>query len=237
MAHSQQSSTTSAEGRSLAARVLGVGFRKETYTNLAYLLVRFPLGIAYFIVLVTGISLGLSLVPLVVGVPILVGVLAIGGYIGVLEAGLLDGLSDRDVSIEVADPSELSLTEYLKTVATDPRNYLLVAFGFGSFIAGIHLFVAITIVFSLGLALAVTPFVYWLPNVDYDLMDVGGTVELGPVLIDTGSMAGVTITTAPQAAAVSLVGLLICLAGLHAVNGTAWLFGAVTERLLGTASE
>lgn len=76
------------------------------------------------------------------------------------------------MSIDLADPSELSVTAYLKTVATDPRNYLFVAFGFASFVGS-------TVVFSLGLALAATPFVYWIPGVEYNLMEVGGSIELG----------------------------------------------------------
>jgi hypothetical protein len=58
MTRSQQISTAEAGGWSLANRIFGVGFRRETYANLAYLLTRFPLGIAYFTVLITGLSLG-----------------------------------------------------------------------------------------------------------------------------------------------------------------------------------
>ena len=122
MTRSQQFSTVEARGRSLATRLFGVGFRRETYANLAYLLARFPLGIAYFTVLITGLSLGVGLVPMVVGLPILAGVLALGGYIGVVEAALIGRLRGRDVSLSLADPHDLSVTEYLKTVVTTPRN-------------------------------------------------------------------------------------------------------------------
>jgi hypothetical protein len=237
MSHGRQSGTAQAGEQSLFRRAFGVGFRRETYANLAYLLARFPLGIAYFTVLVTGISLGLGLVPLVVGVPILAGVVALGGYIGVVEAGLLRRLRGSTVSVDLADPSDLSMTEYLKTVATDPRNYVLLAFGFGSFVVGIQLFVAITVVFSLGLAFAAAPLVYWRPGVDYNLADVTGTVELGGVSVDAGSLAGAGINTLPEALAASAVGIVVCLAGLHAVNLTAGLLGALTEHLLGISSK
>ena len=237
MSQSQQFGTVHADGRSLGRRVLGVGFRRETYANLAYLLVRFPLGIAYFTILVTGLSLGVGLVPVIVGVPILAGVLALGGYIGVVEAKLLGHLRGRDVAYDPADPSELSLKAYLKTVATDPRNYLLVLFGLGSFVAGIHLFVAIVVVFTLGLALAAAPFLYRVPGVEYGSIHTPGTVELGAMSLDAGSTAGLTVNTLPEALIASLLGVVVCLAGLHAVNLTAWLFGALTERLLRTYSE
>jgi hypothetical protein len=232
MTRSQQFNTAEAGGWSLSNRLFGVGFRRETYANLAYLLARFPLGIAYFTVLVTGLSLGVGLVPMVVGLPILAGVLALGGYIGVVEAALLTRLRGRDVSVTLANPRELSVPEYLKSVATTPRNYLLVAFGFASFVVGIPLFVAITVVFSLGFTLVATPFLYWIPGVEYEFTGLRGTIEVGSSSVDAGSVVGASINTLPEALAVSAVGVLVCLAGLHAVNLSAWLLGGLTERLL-----
>jgi hypothetical protein len=237
MAQSHRFDTAQAGGRSLANRVFGVGFRRETYANLAYLLVRFPLGIAYFTILVTGLSLGVGLVPVIVGVPILAGVLALAGYIGVVEAKLLGHLRGRDVAYDPADPSELSLKTYLKTVATDPRNYLLVLFGLGSFVAGIHLFVAIVVVFTLGLALAAAPSLYRVPGVEYGSIHTPGTVELGAMSLDAGSTAGLTVNTLPEALIASLLGVVVCLAGLHAVNLTAWLLAGLTERVLTPLSD
>ena len=112
MKQSQQFDTTEGGRRSLASRAFGVGFHRETDHSLAYLIARFPLGIAYFTILVTGLSLRVRLVPVVVGIPILAGVLALGGYIGILEAGLLCRLCGRDVSITLADPSELSIINF-----------------------------------------------------------------------------------------------------------------------------
>jgi hypothetical protein len=237
MAQSQQFDAAETDGRSLVNRVFGVGFRRQTYANLAYLLARFPLGIAYFTVLTTGVSLGVALVPVAVGIPILAGVLAFGGYIGVVEAGLLRRLRGRDVSISLADPSELSITDYLKTVVTTPRNYLLVAFGFASFALGIPLFVVITVVFSLGIALAVTPLVYWIPGSGYNLDAPRGTIDVGSFSVETGSVAGGSINTLPEALAASVIGVVVCLAGLHAINLGAWAIAGLTERTLTSLSE
>ncbi|ESS03436.1 MAG: putative sensor [uncultured archaeon A07HR67] len=94
---------------------------------------------------------------MVVGLPILAGVLTLGGCIGVVEVGLLGRLRGQDTSITLADPRELPVIEWLKTVATAASNYLLIGFGFVSFVVGIPLFVAITIVFAIGFTLAATP--------------------------------------------------------------------------------
>ena len=61
--------------RSLGA-VVGVIRRPQTYVNVLYLLLSFPLGIAYFVFLVTGLSVGFGLVVIWVGVSILALVLA-----------------------------------------------------------------------------------------------------------------------------------------------------------------
>jgi hypothetical protein len=231
--HAQQDAV--AGRRSLVRRALGVGFRSETYRNLAYVLARFPLGITYFTVFVTGLSLGLSLVPLLVGVPILCGVLALGGYVGVVEAWLLRHLRGSEVAYDHTDPAELPVAEYLKTVATDPRNYLLVGFALASFVVGINLFVALTVVFTLALVLVVAPVAYWIPGVEYEVTNAE-PVELWSTSVDTTALVGTGIDTLPEALLASLLGVIVCLVGLHGVNLVAALLGGATERLLRVGS-
>jgi len=55
----------------IVKQFFGVVTRGETYLNIIYLLLAFPLGTAYFVFLVTGLSLGLSLLIIWVGIPIL----------------------------------------------------------------------------------------------------------------------------------------------------------------------
>ncbi len=61
---------------STSKRFFGVIAEPQSYINIFYLLLAFPLGIAYFVFLVTGISVGASLIIIWVGVPILALVLA-----------------------------------------------------------------------------------------------------------------------------------------------------------------
>ena len=71
----------------------GVIAKPQSYVNIFYLLLAFPLGIAYFVFLVTGISLGAGLVVIWVGVPILAlvfaGSWAICGFERILAVKLL----------------------------------------------------------------------------------------------------------------------------------------------------
>jgi hypothetical protein len=239
MAQSQHAQPSTADGQSLTGRIFGVGFRRQTYANLAYLLVRFPLGIAYFTVFVTGLSLGVGLIPVVVGIPILAGVIGLAGYIGIIEAALLNRLYGRDISYTVASSRELSIIDYLKAVVTTPCNYLLVIFGLASFVVGLHMFVIITVVFTLALTLVAAPLLYWIPGIKYDITQASGTVDVGSVTIDIGSIAGASINTLPEALLASGLGVICCLIGLHAVNLIAWILKTLTERLLelGASSE
>jgi ABC-type transport system involved in cytochrome bd biosynthesis fused ATPase/permease subunit len=54
----------------------GVAARGQTYLNIIYLLLSFPPGTAYFVFLVTGLLLGISLLIIWVGIPILLFMLA-----------------------------------------------------------------------------------------------------------------------------------------------------------------
>jgi hypothetical protein len=57
-------------------KYFGVVANEETYLNLMYLLLAFPLGVVYFTFLVTGLSLGLGTVIIWIGIPILLAVFA-----------------------------------------------------------------------------------------------------------------------------------------------------------------
>jgi hypothetical protein len=87
-------------------------------------------------------------------------------------------------------------------------------------------------VFPIGFTLAATPFLYWIPGGGYDFTGLRGAIEVGSLTVDAGSLFGASMNTLPEALAVSAVGIVVCLAGLHAVNLSAWLLAGLTERLL-----
>ena len=52
-------------------RVFGVPFRAATWRSIAYELLALPLGIAYFVILVTGFSVGAGLAVVIIGLAVL----------------------------------------------------------------------------------------------------------------------------------------------------------------------
>lgn len=231
----QKLSYQESAGGGLVARVFGVARHRETYRSLAYLLVRFPLGVAYFTTFVTGLTLGVALLPLVVGAPILAAVLGAASYVGAVETALLRRLLGRRVSYDPVTPGDLALTAYLRAAATEPGNYLLVALALGSFAVGLLLFVAVVAGLTLGLTLVAAPVLYGLPGVEYRLTTSPAPVELGPVTVDAGTLGGLQVTTLPEALLASLAGVVVLLVGLHLVTPTARRLAGITETLVRVA--
>lgn len=227
---------TATRSRSVTGRVFGAVTDSETYRNIAYLLLRFPLGVAYFTAFVTGVALGVALVPLAVGGPILAAVLGLADHVALVEAALLRRLLGREVTWEPADPGELPVWPYLKTVGTDPRCYLLVAFFVATFFLGTFAFVATTVVFTLALAYLLAPLLFWLPGVTY-----GGTGTVGNVAVDLGpvdltltadTIGFLAVGTLPEALVASLFGAVLGLVAVHVLGAAGRVHAAVTQALL-----
>ena len=75
----------------------GVIVDRQSYLNIGYLILGLPLGVAYFVFLVTGISLGFGLLVVVVGVPILVLVLAVSWALCQFERVLAVALLNEEI--------------------------------------------------------------------------------------------------------------------------------------------
>ncbi|MFW6434905.1 MAG: sensor domain-containing protein [Halovenus sp.] len=226
---------TAGDSRSVLGRLFGVTTDRESYQSLAYLLLRFPIGVAYFTTFLTGLTLGLALVPLGVGVPLLVLVLGVADHAGLVEAALLRRLLDRDVRWDPIDPNELPIWPYLKTVATDGRNYLLLVYCLASFWIGTFSFVLLVLWFSFSLVYLVAPLVFWLPGVSYGTQSPSEhLVEIGPTTVTTSEPVFelFTISTLPDAVIGSVIGAIAGITGLHVFSMAARLLADLTEALL-----
>ena len=201
------------------AQFIGVPFQRQTYRNLAYLLLAFPLGIAYFTVITTGLSTGLSLVVTLLGVPIIVGTLAVTLGIGSFEAKLAGWLLDVDVnrsapSVELNFGSVDEVIETTKRVVTTPATWtglLLVGL---KFVFGIVAFTAVVTAGAISVTLLSLP-------VFYDA--AGLTYTVGPYVVDTLAEAVIGAGC----------GVVLVLVSLHLLNGLARFGGFLTNALLG----
>lgn len=204
-------------------RFVAVPFDIQTYRNLAYLALAFPLGLAYFVGVTVGLSTGAGLLITWVGLPIIVATVALATVAAGFEAQLVERLLGMESSLPevlrefdaeeaVVAPGD-GFLESVKRLLLAPTTWtsvflLLVKFGFG-----LVAFTALVTAGSIAVATIGAPLVYDAPHAAY---------HVGPYVIDTFV----------EAVAVSAGGVLLALVSLHVLNGLARLGGLLTTSLL-----
>lgn len=196
--------------------------RTATYKRLLYLLLAFPLGVAYFVAFTTGSSLGLGLAFTLVGLPVLlVTLVATTGAAG-LEARLATVLLDQEVATPPSPRETLDSDDgYLAAVwrfATEPTTWASVAVVLLKFVYGIVAFVVTITGTALVGTLLAAPFVYDDPGANYQF----------------GQYAVSTLPEAIGVAAVGVAGIwILC----NVINVVAAAGGLMTDAFLSVGRE
>lgn len=190
--------------------------QSQTYLNLVYLLLSFPLGLFYFVFLITGVSVGVATLILVVGLLILAAVFAASWALTAFER--VQAITLLRVKIPPMDkPIEESAGFWarMKAYFTNPVTWKGLLFLFSKFPLGVINFTLVVTILAVILALVAAPLAY--PWATYDL---GFTV----------------INSLSDALLVTIVGLLLAPAGFHLLNFLARLQGEFARVMLGQAS-
>ena len=192
----------------------GVITRPNTWKSVGYLLLAFPLGIFYFVFLITGFSLGFGLLITLMGIPILVGMMAASYGLGEFERLTTNQMLETSIPhtgrISRAEGFWQKLKELVVSSETWKRVfYLLLKFPFG--IAG---FVFVVVAFSL-FAQILAPLVY---EQDWYNPNIGTVWEVDRVW---------------EAIVVAIIGVGLGLVFLHLINGTARIWALIANALLG----
>jgi len=209
----------------------GVVAAPRSYLNILYLLLSFPLGIAYFVFLVTGISVGAGLVIVWVGVPILVLVLTGSWALCQLERLLAIGLLKEDIpAIARRDGSSeqpagdvpslgpegrllIGAWRRLKAHLADRLTWTGILYLFLKFPIGVASFVMVVTLTAVSFSLMGAPFYYW----------VDDGIDMGIWQIDA----------LWEALILTLVGIPAAFISLHIMNGAAYLSGRLARVMLG----
>jgi signal transduction histidine kinase len=193
-------------------RVLGVPFHAATWRNVLYLLLALPLGIAYFVVLVAGWSVGAGLAVLIVGVAILAATVVAWR----LMAGIERGLARRLLRVPIPQPAHMApgLTAWQRTrsLLRDPVTWKSLVFVVLKLPLGVLGVAILGSIGFVGVVLAAAP----------------GIVALTPV-----TFFGWIMETPAEAVPIAPAGLAILLVLLHIANGLAWLWGLFAKVMLG----
>ena len=198
--------------------ILGVVAEGQTYKNLLYLLLAFPLGMLYFVLLTTGFALGVGLSMVVIGLGILLVMLVGVRALGAFERKLANRLLGTEIHPpEDIEPEENGLVAIGKAYVTASSTWRQFAFLFLKFFMGVLSFLLLTMFVGVAVDLVLAPvFPEGALSVQINNWTVAETVE----------------TTAEQALAV-LAGLVIGLVGLHLLNAFARLNASIASSLLG----
>ncbi len=194
-------------------KLFNVFVRPQTYLNLVYLFLTFPLGLIYFIILVTGISLGIGLLIVWVGFLILAAVLALSWAFTIFERQLAVNLLQVQIQQKPSTtvPGETILHQ-LKRLVTNAQTWKGMLYLFLKFPLGTITFSVAVTLLALSFGLIVAPLIYQFVPMNFFY-----------VQIDNLSLALIMM----------VIGIFLLPLSLHALNYLAELWGKVTEIFLG----
>ncbi len=188
----------------------------QTYKNLAYFLVAFPLGMVYSFVLGFGFLFGLGLSVVVVGVGILVGLLFVVRALAGLERWLANGLLGVDIEPDTADRGGDGLGSTVRAYLAAEATWRGLGFLTLKLWTGI---VGVFLLFAFATVVSMLSAVVRLPHV----------VEFGEV---NGEPVTWTVETLPEATLAVALGFLAGLVLVHLTNGFAYAARRMARSLL-----
>ena len=204
-----------------AFRFFRVMVSGQAYLNLFYLLVAFPLGVFYFAFLVSGLSTGISLSIIWVGIPILL-LVGVGWWVlASFERFMAIYWLKEDIP-EMALPSNESIDIWIrfKEYFANPVTWKSPLYLFLKFPLGIATFVILITLISLTLVFLTMPLTYeFLPE-----------YQIG-IFIDPG-LPSWHINSMKDALLVTLIGVILWPITLHVTNGLAWVHAKFAKVML-----
>jgi len=218
MSTMSQSAMSDATIGSRLADAVGVVAERQTYRNLLYLFLAFPLGMIYYLILSLGFTFGVVLSVFVVGLGVL-----LGTVIGVrFLASLERSLANRLLGTAIADPDDVDRTDEgivatAKAYLTASSTWRGLGFVVLKFPVGLLSFVLLVTFVGVGVELL---FNSVLPggvfSIEINGWEVGQNIE----------------STTERALAVP-AGAVLTLLGLHISNAFADATAAIASSLLG----
>lgn len=195
----------------------------QTYRNLLYLLLAFPLGLIYFVFLITGLSLGLSLLILWVGVLILP-LVAVGWW---ACAAFERKLAMRLLAIDIPPMGKVGFTDWgegggrlmakAREHFSNPVTWKSLVFLITKFPFGLLALISLVLLISFSGAFLAAPFTYRL---------------IEPRVWFTWEMVW-EVDTLSEALLAFFLGVWMFAFSLHGLNWLAWLWGKFARLMLG----
>jgi signal transduction histidine kinase len=208
-------------GGGALGRALAPLLQVRTLTSTIYLLGAMFVGLAWSIVLATGLTLGAGLLIIWVGVFVLaLTVLAWRGGAW-LERRWVRAMLGTPIPDPYRASPDGSLWRRARVVASDPATWKDLAYLVVLLPLGLVWFVVTTTLWSLAVGMLTAPLWYWIPR--------DGAVAL----FSNGDRSYLVLDTLPEALVSAVAGAALCVAAAWAVRGMAAAHGAIALALLG----
>lgn len=202
-------------------RFFGVVASKQSYINLFYLFASFPLGVFYFVFLISGLSTGISLSIIWVGIPILLLMGVAWWGLARFERQLAVHFLKEDIpKIVNTSFSKESILLQMKERIANPITWKSLLYLFLKFPMGIVTFIVLVTVVSLTLSLLAMPLIYEFMPFD----------EIG--IFIGGDFPDWRIDSLGDATVAALIGVLLLPVTLHISNVLAWVHGKFAKIML-----
>ena len=193
-------------------RSLGVVTNPQSYMNIVYLLLAFPIGTFYFVFLVTGLSLGFGLSITLLGIPLLGLVLGGSWALCKFERNLAGILLKVDIPAGSSRPESKGLWSRVKALLKDRVTWTGMFYLLLKFPLGIATFTSVVTLMAVTVALLAAPILYLYADIDLVIWYVDTLLE---------------------AFALALVGVALLFISMHLMNGMAYVSGRIARASLG----
>ncbi len=208
----------------------GVGRQKQTYLNLLYLLSAFPLGITYFILLITGLSVGVGTLIVWIGIPILLFTIIMWQGFASFERVLVRNWLHIPIPF-MKDPrlAGMSWTRQFLARLRSPVTWTSLVYLFLEFPFGILSFTLVIGLLSASISLLFGWLAYLIDTMIYNAVGGGyNSYEFFVKIngqIEPGAMVFFLF--------LAVLGGFATIASLHVLNGIAYAWGQLARLLLG----
>jgi hypothetical protein len=194
--------------------IFGILAWPRTYLNIAYLLIGFPIGLAYFVFYVTAGALGIGLSILGIGLVILFLLVLAAWGLAHVERGLANAL----LGAEVPRPAPTAVDEggwpWVKSVLGNAVTWKGLVFQLLKFPLGLASWIVTIVVISVVGGFVLAPLA----------LPFGGTIQIDPWWV---------VDTTRDAWIASAIGLAAIVPALHLLNGLAFLWALFARVMLG----
>jgi hypothetical protein len=194
--------------------IFGILAWPRTYLNIVYLLIGFPIGLAYFVFYVTAGAVGMGLSILGIGLVILFLLVLAAWGLAHVERGMANAL----LGAEVPRPAPTAVEEggwtWVKSVFGNAVTWKGLVFQLLKFPLGLASWIVAVVVISVVGGFVLAPIV----------VAYGGTIQIDPWWV---------ADTQREAWIATAVGLAAIVPALHLLNGLAYLWAVFARVMLG----